>query len=70
MGWKVEKPSTCGRFLKNLPPIFFICLYFIGMDGDENLKKYLAWPNPVALKMTKNSHFECNRVTLDFKFFS
>ena len=29
--WKVfQKPST---------PIFFICLYFIGVGGDENLKK-------------------------------
>ena len=23
---------------------FFICLYFIGADGDENLKIYLVWP--------------------------
>ena len=30
-----EKPST---------PIFFICLNFIGVAGDENLKKYLARP--------------------------
>ena len=30
LGWKVfERPST---------PIFFICLYFIGVCGDENLK--------------------------------
>ena len=25
-------------------PFFFICLYFIGVGGDENLKNYLAWP--------------------------
>ena len=36
LGWKVfQKLST---------PIFFICLYFIGVGGDENLKHYLAWP--------------------------
>ena len=33
LGWKV----------KTFQPIFFVCLYFIGMGGDENLK-YLAWP--------------------------
>ena len=32
-----EKPSTS--------PNFFICLYFIGVGGDENLKNYLVWPN-------------------------
>ena len=36
LGWKIfEKPST---------PFFFICLYFIEVGGDENLKKYFAWP--------------------------
>ena len=25
-------------------PIFFICLYLIGVGGDEILKIYLAWP--------------------------
>ena len=35
-----------GRFLT---PIFFICLYFIGVGGDEILKNYLAWPNPNTL---------------------
>ena len=30
------------NYLKNLRLIFFICLYFKGVDGDENLKIYLA----------------------------
>ena len=34
LGWNVWKPST---------PIF-ICLYFIGVGGDENLKNRLVWP--------------------------
>ena len=35
--------------VENPPSIFFICLYFIGAGGDENLKKYLAWPNYYSL---------------------
>ena len=36
-------------FSENLPPHFFICLYFIWTGGDGNLKIYLAWPYlPVA----------------------
>ena len=31
-------------WVKNLPLQFFICLYFMGVGGDENLKSYLAWP--------------------------
>ena len=27
---------------------FFICLYFIGVGGDENLKINLVWPNHEA----------------------
>ena len=36
MGWKA--------FEKLFTPFSFICLNFIGLGGNENLKKYLAWP--------------------------
>ena len=45
-------------FLNNLPPHFFICLYFIGEGGDENLKKFLAWPKSM---LTINYSTRLNR---------
>ena len=35
LGWKVFEKTFH-------PSFFFICLYFIGVGGDENLTKYLA----------------------------
>ena len=32
------------NWVKNLQLQFFICLHFIGVGGDENLKSYLTLP--------------------------
>ena len=43
-----------GRFLKNLPSqffFFFLCLYFIGVGGDENLKKLFGMASFDTIKI-------------------
>ena len=42
-------------------PNFFICLYFIGAGGDENLKAYLVWPNDYKciFWQTVNTQMKC-----------
>ena len=44
---KGNKKNWGGRFFseKTFHPNFFICFYFIGAGGDENLNIYLVWPN-------------------------
>ena len=41
-------PNIFFSFFKQIKKIgvegFSICLYFIGVGGNENLKKFLAWP--------------------------
>ena len=35
----------------------FICLYFIGVGGDEKLKNYLVWPyGPIEIFAGRTSH--------------
>ena len=50
MGWKV--------FLENLPPHFFICLYFIGAGGDESLKKLFGMALTQPLSGTRELIFD------------
>ena len=46
------KKKRGGRFLKNLPSqFFFICLYFIGVGGDENLKKIFGMASFDTIKI-------------------
>ena len=47
-----EKIGVEGFFI-NLPPKFFICLYFIGVCGDEYIKIYLAWPKTCDIQCVK-----------------